>query len=328
MGNWSSEVWSSADFRARLLAFLRPVLGEPDRIEEVSRRPWSAVWRVHAGGVASYVKQNCPGQSHEAYLMRGLACVAGDYVVPVLAADVEQDLLLTADLGPTLDERVGRADVDRWCALVARSSDLQRRSLPAIEDFCLTALPPSSVGTYVADAVGRLRALPSDDPRRLDDAVAAQIEALLPTIERWTDQVEDLGLPQALLHNDLHPGNVVGPDDDLRFLDFGDAVLGDPLGNLLIPLNVARDELSASPDDPRLRRIADAGLEPWTDLAPAADLRAALPASLQLARLARVESWRRCVVTMTPTERQEYGGAPAGWLASLLDPPPVGDLGF
>ncbi|MFD0807092.1 phosphotransferase family protein [Nocardioides caeni] len=324
MTTWSSDIWAGAEFRARLLDFVRPVVGEPQRLELVSHRPWSAVWRVQAEGGASYAKQNCPGQSHEAYLMRALTLLAEDYVVPVLAADAEHDLLLTADLGPTLDERAGSADVDRWCAIVGRSADLQRRTQAAADDLGLTAMRPGEASTYVADAIGRLGALPVDDPRHLEVADARRLADLLPAVDRWSDRVDDLCLPLALVHNDLHPGNVVGPDGDLRFLDFGDAVIGDPLANLLVPLDTAARELSAAPDDRRLRRIADAGLEPWSDLASPNELRAALPASLQLARLARVESWRRCVATMTPAERKEYGGAPAGWLVSLLAPAPVG----
>jgi hypothetical protein len=70
--------------------------------------------------------------------------------------------------------------------------------------------------------------------------------------------------------------------------------------------------------------VADAGLEPWSDLVDARRLREALPAALQLARLGRVECWRRCVATMTPAERGEWGDAPAYWLGTLLEEPPVG----
>jgi hypothetical protein len=72
-------------------------------------------------------------------------------------------------------------------------------------------------------------------------------------------------------------------------------------------------------------------LEVWSDLVPSSVLRAALPGALQLARLARVESWRRCVATMSAEERSEHGSAPAEWLGSLTEAPPidaVAPLGF
>ncbi len=324
VSTWTSAVWSGEEFLAGLRAFVTPAVGEPLAIEPVGRQPWSAVWRVRAASGTSYVKQNCPGQAHEARLVAELATLAPDQLVPVLAADPERDLLLTADLGPTLTD-LGRAgDVDTWCRVVAESAALQRRLVRIGVTTPLTVLTPCDASTYVADAVGRLAALPPEDPRRLDPDVAHRLERLLPTLDRWADEVEELDLPLTVVHNDLHAGNVVPLDGTLRFFDFGDALVADPLGNLLLPLVAAQRELRAPDDDPRLRRIADAGLEAWSDLVPLPALRAALPAALQLGRIARVESWRRCVASMTPEERAEYGWVPARWLGMLLDAPPVG----
>ncbi|MFC5730797.1 MULTISPECIES: aminoglycoside phosphotransferase family protein [Nocardioides] len=323
---WSSAVWTTEEFLAELRAFVTDALGEPTSVEPVRLRPWSAVWRVQAGGRVAYAKQNCPGQAHEARLLSELAGVAPGFVVPVLAADAARDLLLTEDLGPTLQD-VGRVDdVDLWCRIAAAGAWLQRLSTEAVSRVGLTVLAPGDATTYVADAVGRLSALAEGDPRRLDAHLAARLQALLPTIGRWADEVEELGLPLTLLHNDLHTSNVVANDSTLRFFDFGDAVVGDPLGNLLVPLDAVRREIGAGPDDPRLWRIADAALEVWSDLVPSSALRAALPAALQLARLARVESWRRCVATMSPAERSGYGSAPARWLGSLTEAPPVASV--
>lgn len=318
-------MWATEAFRAELGAFLTAAVGVPERVDVVAHRPWSAVWRVTAGGRSSYAKQNCPGQAHEARLMERLVRVAPDHVVPVLAADPDRDLLLTADLGPTVQARGGATNLSTWTRIAADAADLQRRLVGEVADLQLTVLAPGDATMYVADAVGRLTALAADDPRRLAPEVAVLLEALLPTVERWSDQVEDLDLPLTLLHNDLHAENVVlAPDGGLRSFDYGDAVVGDPLAGLYVPLAVARETLGLPVDDPLLWRIADAALEVWSDLATPADLRAALPAALQLGRLARVESWRRCVATMTPAEQAEFGSAPAVRLASLLDPPPVG----
>jgi hypothetical protein len=323
MTTWSSAVWTTDEFLAGLRAFVEDALGEPASIEPVRRHPWSAVWRVEAGGQVGYAKQSCPGQAHEARLLAELVRVAPGFVVPVLAADPDRGLLLTQDLGPTPLDTGSAGDVDLWCRVVADAARLQRLAAGSTAGLGLTVLAPGDATTYVADGVGRLAALPLPDPRRLDDLSAVRLQALLPTVGRWSDEVEDLGLPLSLLHTDLHTGNVAVRDASLCFLDLGDAVLGDPLGNLLTPLGLASRELDAGPDDRRLWRIADAALEVWSDLAPMPALRATLPASLQLARLARVESWRRRVATMSTEERREHGSAPADWLRSLLEAPPV-----
>ena len=315
---WTSAVWRTDRFASELRAFVRAAVGEPERIDLVTRRPWSAVWRVCADGRASYAKQNCPGQAHEARLVAHLAELAPGQVVPVLAADADRDLLLTADGGATVRDQRRSGDVELWTRIVSDAAVLQRRVADSVVALGLTVLAPADTVTYVADAVGRLRALPDGDPRRLDPAVAARLEDLLPTVDRWSDRVEDLGLPLTLVHNDLHDGNVVDVGGSLRFFDFGDAVVGDPLTNLLVPMEALADALGAGPNDPRLHRVADAALEVWSDLAPMAELRAALPAALQLGRVARVESWRRCVATMTPRERAQFGSAPADWLGTLL----------
>ncbi|KAA1423182.1 hypothetical protein [Nocardioides antri] len=329
MQTWTSAVWRSEAFAAELRAFVTAAVGEPEVFEPLKIRPWSAVWRVEAGGSVYFAKQNCPGQAHEAGLVAVLARLAPEYVVPVVAADPGRDLLLTADLGRTLAELGGDHDVDTWCRIVRDAALLQRAVVSHVDQLGLTEMPPEATPAYVGDAIGRLGALPHDDPRRLGEDVARRLCALMPTIERWSDDVADLDLPLTLNHNDLHGANVVatnGPEVPLRFFDFGDAVATEPLGSLFIPLAVCAADLGAGPDDLRLRRIADAALEVWTDLAPARAMRAALPAALQLARVARVESWRRCVRTMTTEERAEFGSAPAERLATLVADPPVGHL--
>ncbi|GAA3673355.1 hypothetical protein GCM10022237_36270 [Nocardioides ginsengisoli] len=319
-------MWATDEFRAELRAFVAAAVGEPFRMELVAQRPWSTVWRVDAARGTSYVKQNCPGQAHEARLMTELARLAPSYLVPVVAADPDHDLLLTGDVGAPLAERPGAVDVATWCRIARSGAELQRLVAPYADRLALTRLLPADATTYVADAVGRLGALPPGDPRRLDPGVARRLEDLLPLVERWSDEVDELDLPITLLHNDLHPPNVVLTDTGPRFLDFADALLGEPLGGLTVPLTVARRDLGLRIDDPQLWRIADTALEVWSDVVPLPALRRALPAALQLGRLAKVEAWRRCVATMTPPEREQYGAAPADRLARLLECAPVGAL--
>ena len=164
----------------------------------------------------------------------------------------------------------------------------------------------------------------ADDPRRLAPDVADRLRAHLPVVRRWAEQVAALGLPLTLNHNDLHENNVFDVDGRLRFFDFGDALVTEPLGVLLIPLNILGEKLEADGDDPRLWRVADAALEVWSDLVPAAELRAALPAALQLGRLGRVESWVRCQPSLSDDELAEWGPVAATWLGTLDADPPVG----
>ena len=50
-------------------------------------------------------------------------------------------------------------------------------------------------------------------------------------------------------------------------------------------------------------------------------MRAALPAALQLGKVARSESWARCWPSVTDEEDVEFGGHATAWLRELGAPP-------
>jgi hypothetical protein len=273
-----------------------------------------------------WAKQNCAHQSFEAQLLVVLDRLAGDRVVPVVAADLDRGLHLAPDQGPVYAETVAADDIDAWCGVAVEAMRLQRELWGREAELAaagLTRIPTAEAADYVAARAALLAALPGDDPRRMPAEEAATVRALDPVIRGWAAQVQALDLPDTLVHNDLHAHNVFVTDGQMRFFDFGDAVLANPLWSLLIPLRVMSSRLEAGVDDPRLRRVADAATEVWGDLRPVSELRAALPAALQLARLGRVEAWLRVVVTMTPSELADFGDSASWWLASLQEEPPL-----
>lgn len=322
-----SVLWEGDGFRSELATWITgSIAAEPTSLVPVKVRPWATVWRAETRTGTFFAKQNCPAQDYEARLLDTLNDLAPSHVVPLAAADHGLGLLLTPDQGTVLGETTATVDVETWCRVTSGAARLQLAVAPhtsSLVEAGLTTLAPSDAQAYVEDRVAALAALPAGDPRALPDGAADRLHALLPTVAEWADQVAELGLPLTLCHNDLHDHNVFDRGGELRFFDFADALVMEPLAALLVPLNVLRHRLEASPDDPRLRRVADAALEVWTDHATAAELRAALPAALQLARLARVESWIRCTASMSDEELAEWGDTAAYWLGSLGDEPPV-----
>lgn len=304
----ASERWQGPAFREELRRWVAGVVGEPISLEPVKVRPWATVWRAQTETGVFYAKQNCAGQSFEAALVVALNDLAARHVVPLAGVDLGRGLFLTPDQG----EPLGDGTIDDWCRVVAAGGQLQlevSRYADHLVDAGLTVLAPDDCPAYTARRLGELT-LPAPMPATLDD------------VERWADQVGALGLPLTLCHNDLRGRNVFDRDGELRFFDFADALVTEPLAMLLVPLHVLMHELGCAPEDPRLRRVADAALEVWTEHAPLAELRGVLPAALQLARLARVEAWIRCTAPMTVAERAQWGGAAEAWLATLGERPP------
>ena len=320
-----SPRWRTEEFRGELSEWLEGHVGPVTAMEQMHLRPWSTVCRVESAAGVFFAKQNCPPQAFEAQLMAVLARLAPDHVVPVTAIDGDRGLLLTPDQGVVLGEKIATDDLAAWTRVVVAAMELQRELAGHTDELVgagLVSLPPSQAAAYVDARAASLAALPDADPRRLAPESVEPIRAVRPEIERWVEQVEALGLPDSLVHNDLHAHNVFDTDAGLRFFDFGDSLLMQPLAALLIPLNVLAHRLEAPVGDARLWTVADAALEVWSDVAPLSELRAALPAALQLGRLGRVESWARVCATMTSEELGEDGDAAAAWLDTLrLDPP-------
>ena len=304
----ASERWRGPAFREELRRWVAGVVGEPTSLEPVKVRPWATVWRAETDTGVFYAKQNCAGQAFEAALVVALNDLAARHVVPLAGVDLGRGLFLTPDQG----EPLGDGTVDDWCRVVAAGAQLQlevSRYADHLVGAGLTVLAPADCPAYAARRLGELT-LPHPMAATLDD------------VRRWADQVGALGLPLTLCHNDLHGRNVFDRDGELRFFDFADAMVTEPLAALLVPLNVLTNQLGCAVDDPRLRRVADAALEVWTEPAPMAELRAALPGALPPGRLAPGASWIRCSAPMTAAERAEWGGAPEAWLATLGERPP------
>lgn len=322
----ASERWSGDAFRTELRDWVAAAVGEQLSLEPVKLRPWATVWRAETATGVFYAKQNCSTQSYEAALAVALNDLAARHVVPLTAVDTARGLFLTPDLGTPLgDAEDAGDDVDLWCRVVTAGAHLQlevARYVDRLIEAGLTVLAPGDCVGYVEEQLASFATLPDDDPRAMPAGQLTAVRAALPQVAGWAEQVAALGLPLTLCHNDLHGHHVFDLGGELRFFDFADAMVTEPLAALLVPLNVLAHRMQLPPDDSRLRRVADAGLEVWSEYAPMAELRAALPAALQLARLARTESWIRCTAPMTEAELAEWGDAAAYWLGSLLMAPP------
>lgn len=304
---WTPEVWQSTAFEHELREWLIPHTGAVRALTRIKDRPWSGVWRVDAEHGAFYVKQNCPGQQQEARILSVLARVAADFIVEPVALDVERDLLLTADAGRTWRDALADGAAVGWETLLHDAMLLARTSVPVLDEMRLAVIDPASIRDHLAAV---------RDEWRIPEEFRAGVDATVDVVGAAGDQVAALGLPLALDHNDLHDANAFVGDHGARFFDFGDAVATSPLAALRIPLAVYAHSIGASESDPRVLRVADAALEVWSDLAPMAELRAALPAAHRLAAVARAESWHR-VLESIPVGfvDEEFRGADAEWLA-------------
>ncbi|MEP6816652.1 MAG: hypothetical protein ABI873_13990 [Marmoricola sp.] len=314
----ASEHWSGPEFEAELRTWVEEAVG-PVRLEQFKLRGWATVLKVYAEEGLLWAKQSCALNLFEAALVDEIGRVTPDRVVPLRAVDRQRGLLLMPDEGDVFG--IEHADLESWCEVVQQWAQLQRELLPYGDRLAaagVATLRPQDSEELAAERTRALNALPVDDPRRLPDEDAERVTAGIPELRRSVEAVAAVGLPMALNHNDLHGGNVFAVSGAaMRSFDLGDALLTEPMAVLLTPLGILVDRFSCAPDDPRLWQVAEAMVEVWSDLAPAPQIRAALPHALRLARLARHEAWLRATPPMSLAELADWGSAATYWLAAL-----------
>lgn len=178
------------------------------------QRTWnlSAIWRFDLpdGSPAAWLKQVPPFFAHEPVVLRAVDAESPGLVPYVLVAGDPGRTLLAHVPG---EDRYGagpalcKAVVDAWQPVQARLAGRVDDSVPArrvdVPRIAEVAAP------YLPDVPGLGELIDG-----LPDRLAA---------------VAECGLPDTLIHGDLHPGNVrTGPDGSLVIVDWGDAGIGNP----------------------------------------------------------------------------------------------------
>lgn len=180
------------------------------------QRTWnlSAIWRFDdpTGTPVAWLKQVPPFFAHEPAVLR-MVDAAAPGLVPYLLAAGEHGRMLLAhvpgedryDAGPALCAEVVAAFDPVQKHFAGRVDQLRAAGVP---DLSLASVPV--VAAPYLDSIPGLAELVDDLPRRLAEVAAC-------------------GLPDTLVHGDLHPGNVrTGADGALTIVDWADSGIGNP----------------------------------------------------------------------------------------------------
>jgi len=259
-------------------------------VPEPRVRAWGTVLTAPTDRGPVWLKAPGPRTVFEVGLYEVLAAAVPDRVLTPIAADTERGWLLLPDGGPTLGGDLdtvlsGLAEVLPRYAVLQRdlSSHVDSMLAAGVTDMRPTAMPARF---DEAVEVARSRA---DHPA--DDAAIDAVVALRPEFLTWCDRLAASPVPASLDHNDLHPGNVFAAGT--RFYDWGDAVVAHPFASMLVTLGILR--VVHDLDDATLHRLRDAYLEPFTDLAPRAELVAEVELACRVAKPARALVWERAL---------------------------------
>jgi len=227
---WAREGWlseASEWIEESLAACGRPATGQIEQI-----RAWclSCLLRVPTADGAVFFKATAesPLFVDEGAVMLGLARFFPANVPAPLAVNPARRWMLLDDLGPELGWDAPLAVREKVLRLFAR---MQIESSGRVDEL----LALGCVDRRLVWLAAQIRELLADDATLagLEDREVATLRALGPKLEAACLDLSETGIPEALVHGDLHLSNVALLDGHYVFFDWTDAGVTHPFFDLI-----------------------------------------------------------------------------------------------
>ncbi len=302
--------------------------------EQPHIRVWSSTIRFDTTEGRVWFKVNGSGTAYEVSLLALLGELSPGLAPELLAHDSTRAWSLSRDAGPVLRSIVGPEEVwGHWQELLPRYGQKQLDLAAQRSRFVATGTPdrsPKQLTVEYGRLLSDLAAKPTKEGGLTREEVVA-LERLLPRYEEWCAELMASTIPDTLQHDDLHSNNVCWPGalDDLsavRIIDWGDACIGHPFGTMLATLNSIAFHAGllngdrGGTTDPRVLRVRDAYLEPFTGLGSRQELLRWVALARSIGCLTRSLSWERAVEHAPVSVAAEYEFPARGWILELLEP--------
>jgi Phosphotransferase enzyme family len=254
-----------------------------------------------------WFKATPPFLADEGGIIRRVAKADPGVVPAVLAHDAGRRALLMEDVPGedqfgASDEAVLEAMVRRWVAVqTAITDDVEHALAIGARDLRRSALLAQA-----EDLISR-----TEVRGALDDADLEAVKSLVEDLPRRLHDVASCGLPDTVLHGDMHPGNWRRQGDRLTLLDWGDAAVGNPM----LDQRAFVERLA----DPGLRhRIAQLWAGLWREAVPDSDPERAAYLLGPVADLAAAATYQRFLDHIEATERVYHQQDPADRLRAAV----------
>lgn len=322
--------WASAQWREKAQEWIDLVLRtygvqRTGPVEQPNINFWSTQLTVPTDHGRFWFKENNLGQFAEASIMSLLGELAPDHVAAPLAIEPSRGWMLTVDHGPTLATATEDSPAV-WARVVGDFAELQKRVSPHGDRFSqagLVIMNPEVAANFVENQLLLHTGVPPEHPMHLSRQEADDVRRRLPAVNDAVDLLRAVPVPLSLDHYDLHARNCFLPPAStapLRYFDFADSYWAHPFSALLVPITQMREQWGTTTDDPRIRSVISAYLEPWTDHAPQADLLGILEPALKLAGIHRYGSWLRLLVYADDRSMRSFAPKTLRYLRTLMDP--------
>ena len=263
-------------------------------IEQWKQWSISSVLRIETDGPLLYFKVSArlPLFVEEASVTAMLAARFPGYVPAPLAVEPERGWFLL----PEFADLIGwHPSLEVHEELFRRYAGLQRRSAGLTAELLADGCLDRRLGVLETQ-IDPLLADPEAVARLTADEVA-ELRRLAPTLKEACRRLADCGLPDTLVHGDLHPGNVARLDGELAYFDWTDACIAHPFFDL--------HSLQWQPDEATRAALLEAYLGAWEGVESPERLREAAALAAAVTPLHHAVSYRTIVANLEPDARSE-----------------------
>ncbi|MGW6201267.1 aminoglycoside phosphotransferase family protein [Kribbella sp. NPDC055110] len=225
-----------------------------------------------------------------------------------LAIDEQRAWMLLPDLGTPLARET---DIAVWIDAVRNHARLQRSYVTEPQRLLEYSCADRRLAVLDAELDRLLE--PNTLTARLDQSEQAALLDRAKQLREAIGELAEIGVPETLLHGDLHPRNLAVRDGQVLAFDWTDAALAHPFLDLVTFVEKA----SPLSSDPRVR---DAYLAEWEEYATPPELRRALTLAETLGALYQTITYLHLVDHLTGPSKESMLRGGTNWLQKLLTP--------
>ncbi|TWD73413.1 phosphotransferase family enzyme [Kribbella amoyensis] len=248
--------------------------------------------------------------AHEPRVLHALSSKLPEFVVTPLAIDEDRAWMVLPDLGTALADS---DDVELWLAAVRGHARLQRAFVGRAD----TLLEYACVDRRLELLTGELDRLfgPNLLTDRLDPGDRDKLREAAGRFGTAIQELAAIGVPETLLHGDLHPRNVAIRDGRALAFDWTDAAVSHPFLDLVTFF----EQATAVTSDPATAELLrDAYLAEWSEYAGVDDLRRAVELAGQVGILHQTMTYLHLSEHLSGPSRRSMLGGGDYWLKRLL----------
>ncbi len=274
-------------------------LGEKVRaIEPLKSWCISSVLRVHTTSRPVFFKASLelPLFVNEGVVMAGLAQLYPDYIPAPLAVNAARNWMLLEDLGkPIRRDAPFELKAGLFQAMAEMQIDSSQRLDSLLRMGCIDRRIPwlqAHLDWLLADEITLSKITPSE---------REELRRALPRLQELLTELDSLPIPAALVHGDLHPGNVAVQDGKIQIFDWTDASISHPFFDL---------DVIFSAEDLNLREeLEDAYLCAWEQVYPVEVVRRAFKLARVVYGLYHAVSYQYILNNLEEVDHPEINSA-------------------